>query len=154
MGKNDATVAAREGALLAAVSYSLEARDAGKAPSDEEDQGAIIKSMTGIKTFSGAQYGGYGYAATYQGTLVIGFSGTDFTSIDDVLADVLSLASTSVDLGGTEYSAGLGFVQQYNELKGEGLNVVIDSVGAGPPVRVAGHSLGGALANLCGVELA
>ena len=56
----------------------------------------------------------------------------------------------------TDYSAGLGFVSQYVELRkntafGREINERIEK---NTRVRVVGHSLGGALANLAAVEFA
>mmetsp|Transcript_35526 Transcript_35526/g.114211 ORF Transcript_35526/g.114211 Transcript_35526/m.114211 type:complete len:233 (+) Transcript_35526:667-1365(+) len=97
-----------------------------------------------------------------DGIMVFGFSGTDFMSMPDIQADAASAVSTEVELGGTSCSAGLGFVGQYLELKyfgqssngPNGLIHTFNSISRGTLVRVVGHSLGGALANLCAVELA
>jgi len=143
----DAIVAAREGVNLALASYKLELGE--PLPSG--------LSLTSIMTYSGPQSGGYGYTAMLNGIMVFGFSGTDFASTSDIQADAVSAFSTAVELGGTSYSAGLGFVGQYLELKylqPNGLLQTLNSISRGTLVRVVGHSLGGALANLCAVELA
>jgi hypothetical protein len=121
----------------------------------QEAYGATGKKLTNLKEFAGPTAGGHGIVANLGDEVLIGFSGTDFGTVPDVVADATSILTTVVNLGGDTYTAGTGFVAQYLELLRVGLRAELEArVSKGTFVRVVGHSLGGALANLCAVECA
>jgi len=93
--------------------------------------------------------------------MAVGFPGTETT--DDIISDIASVISSSVNLGGQDYDAGLGFVEHFEyifqdmsvkqggtfeDLLQQRYEEISPDV-----VRVAGHSLGGALASLAAVHL-
>lgn len=107
--------------------------------------------------FAGTVHGGYALIGKLDtGEVLIGFAGTTFDNLKDLQADFASMISATVDLGGAQkYDAGSGFVAQYTELLDKGLHTQMEAhITQGTRVRVVGHSLGGALANLAAVECA
>jgi len=104
--------------------------------------------------------GGFAFVAKKDKQLVIAFAGTDFTDANDLAADMKSLTGTNVQMGKHRVNLGKGFNQQYQNIKTGGLWAAIEAVGAGSEneqhfegIDITGHSLGGALANVCAVDV-
>jgi len=99
---------------------------------------------------------GFGFSATWEGETMIAFKGTSLSRLTDLVADVTSIHQYPVNLGGHSYHVGYGFYQQYRSILAGGLNTTMSKLNCaeGVSVRVVGHSLGGAMANICAVELA
>ena len=161
----EAANAALVGAILCVAPYIMENPKCYAGSTAFATVNPYIQRIKHMVTSTGKAFGGYGMIGAHEGDdgveVIVGFAGTDFTSMQDIFADVKAILYANVDLsadlgGNTYYSAGLGFVSQYLELRkntafGREIN---ERIQKNTRVRVVGHSLGGALANLAAVEFA
>ena len=70
-------------------------------------------SLTSVNAGTGVTSGAAGYlGTTSDGRLMLGFAGTDFADVNDVVADVSSAATATRSFGGKDYEIGAGFVWQ------------------------------------------
>merc|ERR1712054_17900 len=120
---------------------------------------AFCSDLKDVKVFEGVQTGdrpgGFAITATLSdGAFLVCTQGT--STMEDAEQDLRSAEKVEIDLGGTKYTAGAGFRNQYEELMDkQGMMEHIDAniKTAGQKVLVCGHSLGGALAQLIAVMI-
>merc|ERR1712054_237423 len=118
---------------------------------------AFCSDLKDVKVFEGVQTGdrpgGFAMTATLSdGAFLVCTQGT--STLEDAEQDLRAAVKVDLDLGGTTYSVGAGFRNQYVELmEQQGMMQHIEGkmIGAGQKVVITGHSLGGALANLIAV---
>lgn len=117
---------------------------------------AFCSGLKDLKVFEGVQTGdrpgGFAMTATLSdGAFLVCTQGT--STLEDAEQDLRAAVKVDLDLGGTTYSVGAGFRNQYVELmEQQGMMQHIEGkIVAGQKVVITGHSLGGALANLIAV---
>lgn len=101
--------------------------------------------------------GAAGFVANLYSDIIVGFAGTDFTDINDVIADLSSIIPSWAKLGSKSYLVGSGFYDHYTALMRNGMETALNSLLAASSTKrvfVVGHSLGGAIADIAAVDLA
>merc|ERR1711988_235982 len=120
---------------------------------------AFCSGLKDLKVFEGVQTGdrpgGFAMTATLSdGVFLVCTQGT--STLEDAEQDLRAAVKVEVDLGGTKYTVGAGWKNQYEELMDkQGMMQHIDAniKTQGQKVLVTGHSLGGALANLIAIHI-
>merc|ERR1712166_342217 len=149
----------KDPATLAAGPGELEGAKDGD---NEPELATLMQKLEHVERIdaNGAADGGFAFVGIFQKTCVVGFPGTKFSDLNDIMADIKSLKTLENELGGSvnkQLEVGIGFYRQHCCLCEAGLLDAIKRLWIdGPAERVAlcGHSLGGALATVCAVELA
>mmetsp|Transcript_79414 Transcript_79414/g.170168 ORF Transcript_79414/g.170168 Transcript_79414/m.170168 type:complete len:383 (+) Transcript_79414:71-1219(+) len=156
-----------EGLKMALYAYMLEIP--GSADSQKESYGSDWPGDPSWKNMfedlqevhedgaAGDGDGAFAYVAKFKGATVVAFAGTTFDGINkDVADDLTSLYSVTANLGGINYEVGVGWYRAYASLLAKGLEDKVKNMAAQTENRIlcVGHSLGGALANLCAVHFA
>lgn len=137
---------------LSALAYLLEAEDTEAAKSN-----VIHGRLRDIHPAHGGKGddGAFGYSAVLDnGTPVLVFAGTDPAQQDDISADLESVISEDVDLGGEMYGVAKGFNRHFQALIGSLEAGVATRLSTHKELIISGHSLGGAIANIAAVYFA
>jgi len=98
----------------------------------------------------------FGFAVATDQEIVIAFRGTVLTELANVVTDISSVIMTPwLNQNITNAEVGYGFYEAYLGIKSMVISSVIQLRRQFPtlPVVVTGHSLGGALASICSVDL-
>jgi len=98
----------------------------------------------------------FGFAVATDQEIIIAFRGTVLTDLANIVTDLSSVVMTPwLNQNITNAQVGYGFYQAYLGIKSMVISSVIQLRQQFPtlPVVVTGHSLGGALASICAVDL-